>query len=386
MPAHVPVLFFLCCLPLLVRAQETEEPPKVTLNGYVKDLFSLNHQPLLNDWLVDNVVHNRLSFRYFPAEGLTVALEARNRLFYGQTVENFAFYPEFIEQDPGIVDLSCNWLQGDNWFVHTIADRAFVDYTSGKWQIRAGRQRINWGRALVWNPNDVFNAYSFFDFDYEERPGSDAVLARYYTGATSSAELAVAAGDSLQASTVAGMFRFNKWYYDFQVLAGKVRDDLVLGAGWSGQIGGAAFRGEMTWLQPFRNRQALDPAFVAVLSADYTFPSSLYLQSEVIYNSAASAESANFFDLTQQLTVRNLNLVKFSIFGSLACQFTPLWRASLGGIWNPGDRSAFLSPSVDVSLSDNFGLLLIGQVFLGAGGSLFGQAGSLFFTRLKWSF
>ena len=35
----------------------------------------------------------------------------------------------------------------------------------------AGRQRINWGQTFVWNVNDVFNAYSYFDFDYKERPG-----------------------------------------------------------------------------------------------------------------------------------------------------------------------------------------------------------------------
>jgi hypothetical protein len=64
---------------------------------------------------------------------------------------------------------------------------AYLDYTAGKWQFRVGRQRINWGVNLVWNPNDVFNSFSYFDFDYEERPGSDAVRVQYYTGTTSSA-------------------------------------------------------------------------------------------------------------------------------------------------------------------------------------------------------
>ena len=35
---------------------------------------------------------------------------------------------------------------------------------------------------LVWNPNDLFNAFSFVDFDYEERPGSDALRIQKYTG------------------------------------------------------------------------------------------------------------------------------------------------------------------------------------------------------------
>ena len=59
-------------------------------------------------------------------------------------------------------------LSADSWFLHTMLDRAWIDYTRGKLQLRLGRQRINWGTNLVWNPNDVFNTFSYFDFDYEE--------------------------------------------------------------------------------------------------------------------------------------------------------------------------------------------------------------------------
>ena len=48
--------------------------------------------------------------------------------------------------------------------------------------LRIGRQRINWGVNLAWNPNDLFNAYSLIDFDYQERPGSDAIRFQYYMG------------------------------------------------------------------------------------------------------------------------------------------------------------------------------------------------------------
>ncbi|MCG8318265.1 MAG: hypothetical protein MI921_02070 [Cytophagales bacterium] len=63
-------------------------------------------------------------------------------------------------------------------------------YKDGLWRKGCyqviGKHRINWGKSYVWNPNDVFNAYSFFDFDYEERRGTDALLIKYTTSPFSS--------------------------------------------------------------------------------------------------------------------------------------------------------------------------------------------------------
>ena len=63
----------------------------------------------------------------------------------------------------------------------------------GNFRQGSDRQRINWGQTLVWNPNDIFNAYSYFDFDYIERPGSDAIRLQYYPDYSSAIEMAVKA-------------------------------------------------------------------------------------------------------------------------------------------------------------------------------------------------
>ena len=74
--------------------------------------------------------------------------------------------------------------------MYTNFDRANVKWTLDKFELTVGRQRINWGQNLIWNPNDIFNAYNFFDFNYVERPGSDAVLMELFTGDFSSVQLA----------------------------------------------------------------------------------------------------------------------------------------------------------------------------------------------------
>lgn len=109
--------------------------------------------------------------------------------------------------------------EGKSYVLNIAIDRLWLDFTHKNFQATLGRQRINWSQTFVWNPNDLFNTYSYFDFDYEEKPGSDAVRLQYFTSASSKAELLVKAGKDKKV-TAAALYRFNKWKYDFQGLAG----------------------------------------------------------------------------------------------------------------------------------------------------------------------
>lgn len=180
MKSKIYILIIILLLPIFTNAQMK----KVTLNGYIKDLFMYYKPttplPGINaDYLSSDMIHNRLNFRWYTNNQFTVAVEARNRIFFGQMIREFPMYKDYINVDNGIVDLSGIVASGKGWFMHSMIDRAWVDYTKGDWQVRVGRQRINWGVNLVWNPNDIFNSFSYFDFDYEERPGSDAVKVQY---------------------------------------------------------------------------------------------------------------------------------------------------------------------------------------------------------------
>ncbi len=75
-----------------------------------------------------------------------------------------------IGADDGLVDMSWNIVEKQSFLLNTTIDRLWFDLHFNKFQVTVGRQRINWGQTFVWNPNDIFNAYSFFDFDYVERP------------------------------------------------------------------------------------------------------------------------------------------------------------------------------------------------------------------------
>jgi hypothetical protein len=382
------LLFFLC---LLTPKQAFVQESKITLNGYVKDL-QMYYSPEIflpgapPDDLWSNTLHNRLNFKWYTSSKLTTVVEVRNRLIFGNLVKDFPIYKSTVDVDNGLVDLSWTLAQDNSWFLHSMIDRAYLDYSSGKWQVKLGRQRVNWGVNLVWNPNDIFNSFSYFDFDYEEKPGTDAVRIQYYTGVTSSAELVIKPGSNNTYTALAGMYRFSKWDYDFQFLAGQAANDWVAGAGFSGDIHGAGFRGELTHFEPMNDHSYR--ATVASVSADYTFSNSWYIHSSILYNSEGKTGKAGAMNVlfNPDLSAKRLSVARYSVFGQVSKPITPLFTGSISGIVNPSDHSFYAGPSLSYSLMNNLELMLTGQLFFGESGTEFGDIGQIAFGRLKWSF
>jgi hypothetical protein len=205
------VLLLVLLLPTALSAQDSGEK-KFQVRGYVKFLQSNSFAPIpgLDTTLkfTDNLIHNRLNLHYYPGERWKIAVESRNRLFWGDQVRQPG-YGDLVDQYNGLLDLSVRWVDEGGFLLHSIIDRAYVNYSHKKWDVTVGRQRINWGVNLIWNPNDIFNAYNFLDFDYEERPGRDAIRVQYFPGSLSRAEVAFAPADSLENSVGAALYRFN---------------------------------------------------------------------------------------------------------------------------------------------------------------------------------
>lgn len=381
----------LLVLIMLSPFQAFVQESKVSMNGYVKELyvFYSPENPITGtdlNYLSTNIIHNRLNFKWYTSKELTTVVEMRNRLFFGNLVKDFPGYQETVDVDNGLMDLSWISAQGKSWFLHSMIDRAYLDYSSGKWQIRAGRQRVNWGINLVWNPNDIFNTFSYFDFDYEERPGTDAIRIQYYTGATSSAELVYKPGHDQEHSVLAGLYRFSRWKTDFQFIGGQAGNDWVLGGGWSGDIRGAGFRGEFTHFEP-QNDHSIR-ATVASASADYTFSNSWYIHTSLLYNSNGKTGKAGGMDVlfNPNMSAKQLSFARYSLFGQVSKLITPLFSGSFSGIVNPSDGSFYFGPAFTYSLLNNLELMLTGQLFFGDEGTEFGEIGQIAFGRMKWSF
>jgi hypothetical protein len=361
---------------------------KVSSKGHLQFLESVWMIKDSEKWLTTGTINNRLDFSWNKG-AISANAGMRNILQYGSMV--YDFYPwinELSSGETGYLDLTHRWHSDSSMYIFSTFDRANISYSRRNLEIIAGRQRINWGINMVWNPNDIFNTFNYFDFDYAERPGCDAVSMQYFTGTASSLQVAWKI-DRDSRHTIAGMYRFNRWNYDFQLMGGVMRDDIVLGAGWSGDIKGAGFNGEATWFRPYQNFSDTTTVLIASAGANYTFPNSLYLHTGFIYNSNGTKEAIfnpNLLTFNSDLTAKTLTLSRAELFAEAAYQISPLIRGTLAGIINPFDGSFFAGPSIDISLSDNVGFLVTSQLFFGDDNTQYGDIGSLAYGRLKWNF
>lgn len=378
--------FFSIFLVISTVAHAQEEGKSWSISGYVKDLMTVNVAD--DSTLVDHLIHNRLNFLWDVNDAFNVQIEIRNRLFFGDLVSAIPNYGALIDTNNDYLNLSYYAPENKGWLFHTMIDRAFVEWMSEKWEVRVGRQRINWGMNLVWNPNDIFNSYSFFDFDYEERPGSDAIRVKHYTGFASSIELAISVNEDFDKATIAGLYKFNTRSYDIQLFAGKSRQDLTAGLGWAGNLGDAGLKGEVSYFHPYKG-DLIEDALLASVTVDYNFESSLYLHGSYLYNSDGVSDVSTdqlAFNTSGQLTARDLSPFRHSTFLQVAYTLHPLINGGLATIYYPSTQAFFINPNITFSLMANLDLDLISQLYYDDLNDRFKAQIRLFYARLKWSF
>ena len=386
------LLYFLILFSLFAGRAAGQE--KVSLSGYISDMQTVYHVP--DQWLWENSLHNRLDLEFYPTEWLTGTFQLRNRAIAGNTIRKFPGYAESLGDDPGWMDLSFvkdgNLGDSAGYVLASTIDRLWLQFSFGNLEIKAGRQRINWGQTFVWNPNDIFNSYSYFEVDYPERPGSDALRASYYTGNASTIEMA-AKIDSANRVTAAGYFRFNAFGFDIQLLGGIYQEeDLILGTGWSGNLGNSAFRGEVSYFRDLDQFKDTTGYLMTSVGFDYIFSNSLMIQLEGLYS--AFAKELDVYSFLQfysgNLDVKNLGFTEWSFFSNISFPFTPLINGGFATIWYPEWKGVYLGPSFDLSLNSNMDLSLILQYFTAEFEDLSGEKNreknTFGFLRFKWSF
>jgi len=370
-----------------IVGQDSIHESSLSLKGYVKTMQTAIFANIRDPWITSNLIHNRLNLKWYPTGSISIGLEARNRFLYGDFL---SLVPEAMTgfgEDDGFMQLSRNLAEGSSFVLNSSIDRLMIDYTFGNTQVTLGRQRINWSETFVWNPNDIFNAYNYFDFDYEEKPGSDALRVQYYTSPSDKIEFAGKLDDEKNI-TAAALWRMNRWNYDFKALAGVMNsDDYVLGIGWSGQIARGGFRGECSYFRPIDNFSDTSGALVASFGYDYAFENSLFLQAEILYNGNSEQIIDSVLSLfgSFRLSAKNPFLDGFSAFAGVTYPFTPLFSGSVAVIGNPDKKLLILIPSLEYSLAQNLDFSLVAQ-HLPAIRNSGNTAISLVFLRFRYNF
>lgn len=182
------------------------------------------------------------------------------------------------------------------------------------------------------------------------------------------------------------MYRFNRWGYDFQFLGGFVNgEDIVIGAGWSGAIGGISFRGEASWFDQYEDFPGDKSTILITTGFDRIFKDNSMAQVQLMYcNNPLVLNNFNSF-YSGNLSSKDLAFSKFSAFSQYTWAVTPLLNLSLSAMWFPDLEGYFAGPSMDYSLSENLDFSLIWQHF---NAIMSGEKSriNLGFLRLKYSF
>lgn len=357
---------------------------KLQIKGYVKDLQSLNFQENLTNLVTGNLIHHRINLRWLPVKNLTTAVEIRNRFFWGEEVASIPSFARQLTTNSGLLDLTWNTLEKDRMIFNTTIDRLWIEYAREKWNLRAGRQRINWGIGTTWNPNDIFNTFNFLDFDYEERPGIDGLKFQYYTGAMDHLETAFAFSKETQDLVGAVRYFKNIANYDLQFLAGIYHKQSTVGLGWSGSIRETGFKGEA---QYFFKGELSDPQLNMVIEADHVFSKGWYLNLAAFCNSAGATSTAEMPSLINlQFSPRNLMPTKWNCSFLFSKELSPLIAVNTTLIYSPNANLLLALPAVTYSVAENLDISLVWQSFFLDQQSGFDDLSHRCFLRFKWSY
>ncbi|MCK5825265.1 MAG: hypothetical protein KAG96_07665 [Ichthyobacteriaceae bacterium] len=359
------------------------------IKGYVKGMTNMQIVSDTIPILIENVLHNRIDFEWYVNDNFTFKSSLRNRIVAGNNFAVTNKYSEYLSNDNGKANLTWLWADNNSWAGISQFDRFMIDYSYKNLQITVGRQRINWGQSYVWNPNDLFNTYSYFDFDYEEKPGTDAVRIQYYVGESGKIESSTSINKD-DKITSALLYRFNKLGYDFQFLGGILNEsDYVVGAGWSGSILGGGFNGELSYYHPTENTANKKGEITATIHYDYSFSNSLNIQFETLYNGFGAEDmNGGILGVTyMDLTPKNLFTTQYALFGSVMYPITPLLNASLSTMYGPQGEFLYVGSSAMYSVSDEMEISVFGQYFsMEKNENVIFNKGTSIFGRIKWAF
>ncbi len=342
-------------------------------------------EPIGSDHWKELRLQHRLNLRWHATPELSFHWQMRTRLFAGKFVRKLPGYAETLTRDEGLINLSWTVIDEGDFLLHYIPDRLYVESDRSDWNVRVGRQRINWGVNMITNPNDIFNIYSIYDFDYPERPGTDALRVQRFMGFGSRIELAASPARDLKDSVAAALYSFDLRGYDLQLIGGYYRERFAGGAGWAGGLGGAGIKGEAMFFSDLKSKQESRRAnFILAGSVEYMFANNLFLTGELLYNRQGGQD--RFHPTGAELSPDNPSFSRYQAAVQLAYLIHPLLDGSLTTIYYPDQKAVFVSPSLIWSAGKNLDLTVLGQLFLAGQDSVFESAGNLVTVALKYNF
>lgn len=379
------IYVFLGLLPLAAVTQDsTRYIKKWELGGYLKEMGTGTFDKYFDELVTGNLVHNRLNIKWKPDSQFIMALEARNRLFWGDEIRSTPGFTNRLKNSHERINASVVWISRNNFVLHSNIERLWADWRRSKWHVRVGRQRINWGITNVWNPNDIFNAYNFLDFDYEERPGTDAAKIQYLFNDASTLELAVSPSGRNNKTITAARYFISKRGYDLQIISGIYENKFTFGFGWSGSLGTIGYKGEG---QAYIYNKDSGNIFNYSIQIQYDFKKRWFLSGSILHNTRGISNQVNeWAKLNYQLSPLQLMPARWSFILTSAKEFNMALKATLNTVYSPQVNMLIVYPSLNYKPAHNFDIDLVWQSYFLEIQESFQPASHQAFVRLKWQY
>ncbi len=289
-------------------------------------------------------------------------------------------------------------------------DRLNIGYTGDRAVIRFGRQAISWGNGLLFTPMDILNPFDPSAVDKEYKSGDDMLYGQYLLADGSDVQsVGVVRRDRASGEVAADQSSLAVKYHGFinsseyDLLAARHYGDDLLGLGFSTDIGGAVWRGDLVWTKT-------DDAntWSGVAGASYSgvikgknwsgFLEYFYNGFGQPHSEYSPAELAFNPELLKRLARGELfNLGRHYLGVSVTLELHPLLNLTPNVFVNLGDPSALAQLVIAYNWKQDVNLLAALNVPLGPDGSEYGGIDSLepdvylstgpsFFMQLAWYF
>jgi hypothetical protein len=366
----------LFCL-LVDNSFAASDDTRLSVEGHYKNLFYAS-ESLSGDNFYADLNRLRLDMKIsFPGK-TSLRLVLDNEAIFG-TVLDTPEFELFKTTRLTFYDLDAIFTDNPDFWARTTVYRIYFDIKSGKTHLTIGRQRVAWGSGRLWNPTDVFNPVSPFEIERDEKTGIDGIRFDYYINPLSSITF-VYSPEREGRENLALRARTNYKGYDLSLLLGALSDRTVVGFDFAGNLGNASLRGEATY-EDLRDGIVLtgqeEDFLRAVLSLDYTFPSTFYVLVEYLYNGGNLGEVLLQAVPQREIITRNENFIALGI----GYDVTPLLRADGVAIVDIDGGGVFFNPSIKYNVHENTDWELGAQLFSGDGE--YEGFPQLFYTSIK---
>ena len=288
--------------------------------------------------------------------------------------------------------------------------RGYLTAEVGSVRASVGRQRIAWGEGRLWNPIDRLNAIGPLAIQPDQVPGVDAIDLRWHWSGFDYLQAIYAPARDSDDARYVGRIHGVLLDTDLSVLGGWIEGAPTAGIDGSRNLGEAAVRFEVVWIDPRRDVVRFDepgPAppddfwqVVVSLDTNLDIGAGLYLLAEHLYNGGAlgfgSGAAGPLLPLFQPPgvpasrdrfgTSQVVSGAAHQTGAQIGYDLTPELRGSFLTLLDWSGGSAVLFPSLVWSGSVSFELALGVQVGVGPRRSEYGDRGALGYLQLEWFF